>query len=153
MSRLAFSGEGRYADFDKGYRLYVSRARGNDCVDEVTYRRVVREYCRSFADRLEENGFVDFPNGMGSLAAALIERKPQFRGKKFIGYGKKDWSTGRYDDSRKAFGLVFLPTWGKKGSLRSYGFVGNRRLFKKMKKQYESDDCKWVPIEYNDEMI
>ena len=153
MSKLAFSGEGRYTDFGKGYRLYVSRARGGKCVDDKIYRRIVREYCKALVTRLEDNGFVDLPNGIGSIGTALIERKPQYRGNTFIGYGKKDWNTGNYDNSRKAFGMVFLPTWGKKGSLRCYGFVGNRVLFRKLKSLYESDNCKWVPMEYNDDMI
>ena len=153
MSKLAFSGQGRYADYDKGYQLYRNRARGKECVKKDIYKKIVREYCSGLAGRLFEEGFVDLPNGIGSIAAATIKRKPQFRGKKFVGFGKKDWETGTYDDSRKAFGLVFLPKWGQKGCLRSYGFVGNRQLFKKMKERYESFDCQWFPIEFNDEMI
>jgi len=91
--------------------------------------------------------------GLGQIAAAIITRKPQYRGKKFIGYGKMDWDKGCFDGSPKAFGIVFLPNRNKKAGLRCYGFVANRKLFKRMKARYESDDCPWVPLEFNDDMI
>ena len=151
--KLAFSGEGRYPEFEDGYRLYLKRARTNDNIDLKTYKKVVRLYCRRLAERLCENGIVDLPSGLGSIAAVTMDRKPQFRGTKFIGYGKKDWETGQYDWSKKAFGIAFLARSRKKDNLRSYGFVANRRLFKKISEHKDSFYCNWKPLEFNDEMI
>lgn len=151
--RLAFSGQARYAEFDEGYALYVKRSRLGQSVDKATYRRIVKAYCRMLADDLYEKGMVDLPGKIGSIAAATITRKPQYMGDKFIGYGKKDWKTGHYDGKLKAFGLVFLPRRGKNANLRSYGFVANRKLFKKMSSRFHGYECPWKTIEYKDEMV
>jgi len=152
--KLAFSGEGRYTDFEDGYRMYVNRSRKGESVDRKTYNRIIRLYCSSLADRLEENGIIDLPNDMGMIAAAVLKRKPQYRGKKFVGYGKMDWKKKMYDGTLRAFGIVFLPKMGKKrNNLRCYGFVANRRLFQRMKKTYENFDCDWSPIAFEEEMI
>lgn len=152
--KLAFSGQGRYTDFEDGYRLYLNRSRNSECVDQKTYNRIIRKYCKLLVDRLKRYGVVDLPNNIGIIAAAIIKRKPQYRGKKFIGYGKKDWASGNYDGTLKTFGIVFLPKLDKKRNcFRSYGFVANRRLFKALKGVYEGDHCDWSPIAFNDEMI
>lgn len=153
MSKLAFNGEGRKIDYDKGYTLYANRSRKGEAVKKATYKKIVRGYCREMAEKLYDEGFVDLPNGMGTIAAAMIRRKPQFIGKRYVGIGKMDWETGMRDNSRKAFGIVFLPKWDMKGSLRCYGFVANRRLFQRMKQRYESFKSPWEPIEFNDSMI
>lgn len=151
--KLAFNGQAHYTDFSRGYEIYLRRERKEERQDEATYRRVVKAYCRILAERLVENGIVDLPGDMGSIAAAIITRKPQYRGKKFIGYGKMDWKKGHYDGKLKTFGMVYLPRRGKNKNLRSYGFVANRRLFKNMKDKYNSNDCRWMPIEFEEEMI
>ena len=151
--KLAFSGEGRYPDYDKGYELYVKRAKTDSYVDKKTYKRLIRKYCAELAEQLYENGFVQLPGDMGIISAALFERRPQYRGKKFIGYGKMDWEKGHYDGSSTAFGITFLPRLRKKDNLRCYGFVANRRLFKRMKERYESYHCPWTPVRFSDEMI
>lgn len=153
MSKLAFSGEGRYPDFTTAYGLYCRRCRTGNPVDEKTYRAVVRKYCGILSDRLLSNGAADFPNGMGTVTAAVIRRKPQFRGKKFIGFGAMDWENGHYDGTIEAFGLVFLPNRTKSENLRCYGFVANRGLFKKMKELWKSDYCPWVPLDFEDSMV
>ena len=43
--KLAFSEQGRYADFDEGYALYCKRTK-KEPVDEKTYRRIIRKYFR-----------------------------------------------------------------------------------------------------------
>ncbi len=151
--KLAFNGHAHYTDFADGYQLYVNRSRKGQCVDKKTYNRIVRMYCSILAERLQENGIVDLPNEMGMIAAAEIRRKPQYRGKKFIGYGKYDYKKGHYDGIIKTFGLVFLPRRERKQNMRCYGFVANRVLFKRMKEKYESGLCLWQPIQFNDEMI
>lgn len=152
--KLAFSGDGRYADFSGGYKLYAKRSKSGCEVDRETYCRIVRRYCKLLAAQLEENGIVDLPNEIGSIAAATLTRRPQFRGKKFIGYGAIDWTTGQYDGRLKTFGMVFLPRHTKKNSnLRCFGFVANRRLFKRMKEKSKRIDCPWDAIEFKDEMI
>jgi len=151
--KLAFSGQARYADFSDGYRIYLSRLRGKPPVSMEEYRRAVKAYCRIIADRLVDDGFADLPAGIGSIAAATITRKPQYRGKHFIGYGGMDWGTGQYDGKLKTFGMVYLPRHGRNGNLRCLGYVANRRLFQRMKKRAMADDCTWEPIEFNDEMI
>ena len=151
--KLAFNGQAHYTDFEKGFALYTRRSKRGLCVDYATYKRIIRRYCERLADRLYENGIVDLPNEMGSIAAAIMTRKPQYRGKQFVGYGKMDWKKGHYDGKLKAFGMVYLPRRNRNKNLRSFGYVANRQLFKKMKNQYESDECGWKPIEFKDEMI
>lgn len=151
--KLAFNSKAKYTDFSEGYEIYKKRARFGNELTEKEYKRVVRAYCRGLAEQLKENGIVDLPNDIGSIAACTITRKPQFRGDKFVGYGKIDWSTGQYDGSLKTFGLCFLPKRGKHKNFRCYGFVANRRLFKEMKEIYLSGGCEWYPIQFNDEMI
>lgn len=151
--KLAFSGQARYTDFEDAYDLYVKRSKKGEYVDASMYSRIVRAYCKLLADKLFEDGMVDLPKGLGSIAAAIITRKPQFRGKTFIGYGKMDWEKGHFDGNLKTFGLVYLPEHEKNPNLRSFGFVANRRLFKRVKERYNSEDCPWQPIEFNDEMI
>ena len=149
--KLAFNGQAHYTDFSDGYQLYVNRSRKGQSVDRKTYNRIIRLYCSSLADRLKEYGIIDLPNEIGMIAAATMKRKPQYRGKKFIGYGKMDWEKGHYDGSLKSFGLVFLPK--QKKNLRCYGFVANRELFKEMKRLYDESLCTWSPIAFNDDMI
>lgn len=152
--KLAFSGKARHTDFTKGYRLYTNRSRKYECVDEKTYNRIIRRYCGFLADRLYENGFVDLPCELGTIAAAKLIRRPQYRGDRFIGYGKMDWVTGKYNGDIYAFGIVFLPKHeGKLQNLRSFGFVANRKLFKKIKNACQEGRCTWKPMEFKDEMI
>ena len=150
--KLAFSGQGRYPNFSDGYDLYVKRSRGRQCVDEKTYRNIVRLYCKILADRLLKEGMVDLPACLGSISAATITRKGQYRGGKFVGFGKMDWEKGHYDGKLKAFGMVFLPNRTRSQCLRSYGFVANRRLFTRMKQYYE-DSNPWIPVTFNEGMI
>lgn len=151
--KLAFNGEAHYTDFSEGYQLYVKRSKKGKSFDSKAYNRVIRMYCNLLAERLCERGMVDLPAGMGSITAAIITKRPQYRGKKFIGYGAMDWEKGHYDGKLKAFGLVFFPKRNKNGNLRCFGYVANRRLFKKMKEIYKSDDCLWHPLDFNNEMI
>lgn len=153
--KLAFNGKAHYTDFEPGYQLYVKRARRDDIFDRATYNRVIRKYCQLLSNRLISNGMVDLPCNLGSISAAVFTRKPQYRGKTFIGYGKMDWKNKRYDGKLKAFGLVYMPRRGNKrqSNLRCYGFVANRNLFKTMKHIYEGENCHWVPVAFNDDMI
>ena len=151
--RLAFTGEGRYAEFEKSYDEYVKRSKKGEYVDFKTYKRLVKGYCKRLARRLIEDGMVDLPCNMGSIATATLTRKLQYRGKKVVGYGKMDWKKGHYDGKLKAFGMVYLPRRGKNANMRSYGFVANRRLFQKMKNIHESGESNWTPIEFNERMV
>lgn len=151
--KLAFNGEARYPDFEKGYELYVKRSKSGETMSLKAYKRVIREYCKTLADTLYEEGYVELPAGLGAIAAVIIDRKPQYRGKKFIGYGKMDWKKGHYDGSNKAFGITFLPRRRKKDNLRCYGFVANRQLFKRVKSHSEDYQCKWRPLEFTNDMI
>lgn len=151
--KLAFNSQGHYTDFDKGYEIYLKRSRFGDTLTSAQYRRVIREYCKKLACMLEEDGMVDLPSEIGSIAACTITRRPQFRGSKFVGYGKMDWKKGHYDGSFKTFGICFLPKRGKHKNFRCYGFVANRQLFKRVKGIYESGKCDWKPIQFKDEMI
>lgn len=151
--KLAFNSQARYTDFSDGYKLYIARSRKGESVDETMYKRIIRKYCSRLAEHLQEYGIIDLPNEMGSIAVAEITRRPQYRGKQFIGYGKMDWKKGHYDGTLKSFGFVFLPKRNKKQNLRCYGFVANRELYKKMKDIYQAPHCSWHPIVFNDEMI
>jgi len=151
--KLAFSGEARYPVFTDGFGVYSRRVRSKMSMRVSSYCKVVKMYCASLAERLYNDGIVDLPMNLGQIAAATITRKPVYRKGKFIGYGKFDIKTGQYDGKLKTFGIVFLPNRDKKAGLRCFGFVANRKLFKRMKARYESDDCPWVPIEFNDDMI
>lgn len=151
--KLAFSGKGTYPDLSDGYALYAGRSRDKGSMDEKTYNRIVKAYCKILAERLLKDGMVDLPARLGSLSAATITRKGQYRGDKFIGFGKMDWEKGHYDGKLKTFGVVFLPNRSKSQCLRSYGFVTNRQLFKRMKARSEEFPCPWAMIKFSDEMI
>ena len=151
--KLAFSGQGRYPDFDEGYELYKKKASAESMLNKREYRKVVKEYCKRVSDRLLDQGMADLPSEMGTLFAATITRKPQYRGKQFVGYGKMDWKKGHYDGKLKAFGMVYLPRRGKNSNMRSFGFVANRQLFRKMKEKYDSGNANWMPLDFTDEMI
>lgn len=150
--KLAFNNKAHYTDFDAGYGLYVRRSRGGKCLSEEQYRKAIKMYCRYMAKSLCDEGAAELPCGLGMITAAIITRKPQYRGKKFVGYGKMDWQNGTYDGKLKAFGVVYLPRH-EYANLRCFGYVANRRLFKKMKDIYTSYDCPWQPVEFKDEMI
>lgn len=150
--KLAFSGEARFADFGPGYELYLKRERKGQPVNEKTYRRILKSFCRKLVERLEENGMVDLPCGLGTIAAATITRKAIYWKNQFKGYGKMDWRTGCRDGKLKTFGMVFL-AGREKGSLRSFGFVANRRLFQRMRDKSEEYGCPWTTIEFKDSMI
>ena len=150
--RLAFNGEARFADFGPGYELYLKRERKGQPVDEKTYRRVLKAFCKRLADRLEEHGMVDLPCGLGTIAASTITRKAMDRNGKFDGYGKYDRETGLRDGKLKTFGIVYLAGRGK-GCLRSYGFVANRRLFQRVKEKSEEYGCPWTLMDFNDSMV
>ena len=151
--KLAFSGQARYPDMTEGYELYVRRARTSQPVDIQTYNKIVKDYCKMLAEELEEYGMVDLPSDMGSLATIRLQRKPQYRRKKFVGYGKWDWKCGHHDGSFTAFGITFLPKREKSQNLRCYGFVTNRRLFQRIKEKYDAGCHVWAPLTFNDEMI
>lgn len=151
--KLALNNMAHYPDLADGYNLYVKRSKGGRVFDRKMYARIVKMYCAILANRLLETGVVDLPKGLGTISAARLTRKPQYRGKTFVGYGKMDWTTGQYDGKLKTFGIVYLPKHGKNNNLRSLGFVANRSLFKRMKSLYESCDCKWGLLDFNDEMI
>lgn len=151
--KLIFSGQGRYPEYDEGFDLYRKRAKKENTLDRKQYARVIRRYCELLSERLCKEGMVDLPNGMGTIAAAIITRKPQYRGGKFIGYGAKDYKTGELDGNLKTFGMVFLPRHDKNENLRCLGYVANRQLFKRMKGLFMNGDCDWAPIGFKDEMI
>lgn len=151
--RLAFDNMAHYTDFSKGYDLYLKRCRNGKPVNETVYRRVVKAFCKELSKQLIETGMVSLPGKLGDLSVANITRKPQYRGDKFIGYGKKDWNTGYYDGTLKAFGIVYMPRHGQNENLRCYGFVANRQLFKDVKKNYESGISDIVPVSFTDDMI
>ena len=151
--RLAFDNQAHYADFSEGYKTYLKRTKVDKPVDEKTYKRIVKAYCKRLAQRFEEDGMIDLPCEMGTVTTAILTRRPQYRGKKFIGFGKKDWTTGLYDGTLKTFGIVFLPNRKVSQNLRCFGFVTNRRLFKKMKELNDGTGKKWTPVVFNDEMV
>lgn len=151
--KLAFDNEAHYVDYSDGYELYINRARSGKCVGKKLYGRIIRLYCIALAKRLKEYGMVDLPADIGIISTAIIERRPQYRGKKFIGYGKMNWDTGHYDGTFNTFGLVFIPKLHRTNNLRCYGFVANRNLFKELKKIYNDRYCEWKPMRFNDKLI
>ena len=151
--RLAFTCKGRYTDFSDGYDIYCKRARKKDILDVKTYNRIIRKYCEHLSDKLCIDGIIDLPCELGYIAAATLTRRPRYIGKTFIGYGKYDWKEKQYDGKLKTFGIVYLPQHGKNDNLRCYGFVANRRLFKKIKGMIDSGRTEWIPVEFNDSMI
>lgn len=153
MSKLAFSCKGKYPDFSKGYTLYNDRSRKTKPVDKRTYCNIIRDYCKYLSEKLERDGMVDFPKGIGTLFVTMFRRKPQYIGKQFVGFGKMDWKRKAYDGSSSAFGIVFLPSRRYTANLRSFGFVANRRLFQRLKQEYDEGTCSWKPIDFNEKMI
>lgn len=152
--KLAFNNKAHYADFDTAYDLYVKRSKSGNYVDKKLYKRIIRQYCEMLAERFIENGFVDLPHNFGQITAVQIIRKPQYRGKQFIGYGGRDWNNGgQFDGKLKTFGITYLPKYNKHKNLRCLGFVANRQLFKKVKAYYLQGKCTWSLLDFNDDMI
>ena len=151
--KLAFSGQARYADMTDGYNLYCKRRRQKEPVSLDIYTKVVKDYCRMLAESLEKDGMIDLPSDLGTISAVVIKRKAQYRGKRFYGYGAMDWKRKHLDGRYTAFGLAYLPRMDKTNNLRCYGFVGNRKLFKRMKEMYDNGTNQWVPMQYGNEMI
>ena len=151
--KLAFHGQAKYTDFRDGYELYRSRTRSREVLSFRGYKRIVKRYCKLLAEHMLEDGSIDLPKGTGTISAAIFTRRPQYRGDKFIGYGKMDWNTGHYDGNLKAFGLAFLPDHSKNANMRCFGFVANRGLFKKLKELFQADYRNWEPVQFNDRMI
>lgn len=150
--KLAFNGQAKYPDYNDGYEKYRNRKRFDKPVPLNVYKNVVRDYCKIIAEELENNGMAELPAGLGMIAAATFTRKPYYRDNKFVGFGKMDWKNGNYDGSFKAFGITFLPKHDKK-NMRCFGFVANRQLFKRMKNIYDSENCNWTPLDFNDKMV
>lgn len=150
--KLAFSGKGRYTDYSAGFELYNKRAK-KETIDFETYKKIIKRYCELLSEKLYDCGIIDLPADLGLISAAIITRRPQYRGKKFIGYGKIDWQKKQYDGQLKTFGVVYLPKRGKNENLRCLGFVANRKLFKRLKSKYENDSSCFPMIDFNNEMI
>ena len=153
MGRLAFDNQAKYTDFTKGYELYVKRSRKNKPVSFDDYRRIVKAYCKHLSEKFDTAGMIDLPCGLGMITTALITRKPKYRDGRFVGFGAMDWNTNTLDGTYKAFGFVYLPRHRKKDNLRCYGFVANRRLFKRIKEAYKSGENRWIPMEFDEKMI
>lgn len=151
--KLAFDSQAKYTDFSNSYDSYVKRSRRGLSFDKSTYNKVIREYCKILSERLFTKGFIDLPKDMGSISAAVIRRKPQYRGNRFVGFGGMDYTTGLRDGKYKTFGIVFLPKHSKNANLRCLGFVANKRLFRRMKNRYTEPECCFVPIDFTEEMI
>ena len=151
--KLALNGLGHYADFDAGYELYSKRTRIGNPVEQTMYNRVVKAYCRILADRLENEGIVDLPCGLGSISTAIITRKLQYRGDKMIGYGAMDWNKGERDGKLRTFGMVYMSRRDHNNNLRCFGFVANRQLFKRLKEKFTKGESNWTPIKFKEEMI
>lgn len=151
--KLAFGGQAHYTDFNDWYSIYCKRNAQFNPVDLKTYKRVIKAYCRLLAERLEKEGQIELPSNVGTITAAFVTKKPQYRNDKFVGYGAWNWKERRYDGKLKAFAMVFLPSKGRNENLRCFGFVANRRLFKRMKVLYNERRVRWVPLEFKNEMI
>jgi len=151
--RFAFDNMAHYTDFSKGYGLYLRRCRNGNPVSEAEYRRTVKAYCKWLADSLYDTGMANLPCDLGTISAAILTRRPKYIKDKFIGYGKKNWKTGEYDGTLKTFGIVYMPKHTKNQNLRCYGFVANRRLFKRVKEAFESGLSYITPVDFTDEMI
>lgn len=148
--KLAFNSKAHHPDYTGGYERYSSR--GGKYKFKM-YRKIIRRYCEMLASRLLDEGMVDLPGNLGSIAAAEITRKPIYKNGEFVGYGRRDWRTGEYDGSLKAFGMVYLPRTDRNNNLRCLGFVANRELFTAMKKRYLKGEQKWELVTFDDSMI
>ena len=151
--KLAFNGSAHYPDLSKGYERYKSRTKSDRPIDKRTYNRIIKSYCELIAQRLVDEGSADFPCGLGTVVAAVLTRKPQYRGDKFVGYGGWDWKNKQFDGKLKTFGIVFLPRWNRCQNLRCYGFVANRQLFNNVKQRFREYTCRWTAMNFNDDMI
>lgn len=151
--RPAFYGKAGSTDMTCGYRCYSTRKKKHEPVSTVIYGRVVRAYCRRLAGKLEKDGMVQLPCGIGLLSAAFVRRKPRYRDGRFLGIGMYDPRTGKYDGTTEAFSIVLFPDISGTQNLRCYGFVCNSRLFRRMKKAWTEGTCAWRPARYDDDMI
>lgn len=147
---VLFKGEARYPDLSNGYELYTHRSATTPkdrLLTEEQYNKVVKLFCKEYADRLEEEGMVDLPCEIGSVVAVEVTKRPTFDPclGKYRTADNIDWAKTRQEgtivrkDGRKTFGIAFVPRHTKGyGNFRCFGIRANKNLYKRMKKQYDS---------------
>ena len=149
---VLFKGEARYPDLESGYELYKRRSVKTDkenLLDQVTYNRIVKQYCKELAGRLLEEGVVDLPNDIGCVAAVEVTKRATYdrRQKKYRSVGLVDWNATREageivrKDGNKTLGFVFSPKRVKgHNNLRCFGIRANKALYKKVRAMYDEGD-------------
>lgn len=147
---VLFKGESRYPDLSAGYTLYRHRSATTPqerVMTEEQYNKVVKAFCKNTAERFEEEGIVDMPCGMGSVAAVSVTKKPTYDPVlgKYRSANNIDWESTRREgkvirkDGRRTFGIAFVPKRLEGlSNFRCFGIRANKALFKKLKKQYDS---------------
>ena len=139
-----FFGKGtRQADFGPGYDRYLGRSRKSPqdrVLDKSAYRTVVMDYCKYLAKRLEGEGMIDLPCGIGSIVAVSIRRKPTYD------KVRKAWRGTKGD--KYTFGFIFSPRREEGNeNFRCYGFRANAELYRRMRKMYDDNA---LPFYLND---
>ena len=146
---VLFKGESRYPDLTGGYTLYVHRSATTPkerILTEEQYNKVVKAYCKSVAGVLEDEGIIDLPCGVGSVAAVDVTKKPLFDPSigKYRPADNIDWEKTREEgrlirkDGRKTFGIAFIPKrLDGYANFRCFGIRANKSLYKRLKKKYD----------------
>lgn len=145
-----FKNQSRYPDLSKGFETYRNRSKNTPeerIFDEVQYNRIVKKYCKMLSEVLQNEGIVDLPSDIGSIAAVSIKRKPLYnrKTKMFMTNDYIDWNetrkTGRIvrDDNPNTFGFVFVPKHIKgHENFRCFGIRANKTLYQRMRKHYDT---------------
>jgi len=146
---MFFDRKARKPNLSDGYARYLGRCTKtpeDKILDYKTYRKIVGDYCGMLADRLEQEGVIDLPSGIGSIVAVAIRRRPRYdktaskwRSTQVINWKatKQDGATV-YSDTPYTFGFIFSPR-REKGyeNFRCYGIRLNYKLYARMRKMYE----------------
>lgn len=149
---MFFDNKARRPNYDSGYAKYLGRCaktKADKVFDRSRYISIVKDYCKMLAQRLEDEGTIDLPCGMGSIVAVSIRRRPRYnkRTGKWHLANSIDWEMFRnegvkmYKDDKYTFGFIYSPR-REEGfeNLRCYGIRANEELYSRMRKKYDDGE-------------
>lgn len=146
---MFFDKKARIPDLRSGYERYVGRCantKKENILDYSTYRKIVDDYCGMLAQRLEQEGTIDLPCGIGSIVAVAMRRRPTYdkKANRWRSSQAVNWKATKregtvvYHNTPNTFGFILSPR-REKGyeNFRCYGIRVNAKLYARMRKQYD----------------
>ena len=169
---IVFKGKARYPSMSDGYALYLRRTKKPETeLDEKTYGKVIKAYCKTLAELLENDGIVDLPCKLGSIVVTRYKYRWKFTNDgKIHGRGKTDWAKTRelWNNDPKAaenkvrvmspdlYGTViaYVPNhYTANGNLRAVGFRANRELYRRIAESVKNGTNNYAVPDYDNFML